>query len=66
MEHSEIRGGLIQHNNPALRCPPCELRLLNEQFASTLDAGESVDEIAADYGLVELEIEQAVVYERAA
>ena len=31
-----------------------------------VDAGESVDELAADYGLGPSEIEQAVVYERAA
>ena len=31
-----------------------------------IDAGESVDDIAADYDLDATEIEQAVVYERAA
>lgn len=35
-------------------------------IAQRVDAGESVDELAADYGLGPSEIEQAVVYERAA
>ena len=35
-------------------------------IAERVDAGESVDELAADYGLGPSEIEQAVVYERAA
>jgi len=35
-------------------------------IAERVDAGESVKEIAADYDLVRGEIEQAVVYERAA
>jgi uncharacterized protein (DUF433 family) len=35
-------------------------------IAERVDAGESVKEIAADYDLAPLEIEQAVVYERAA
>lgn len=35
-------------------------------IAERVDAGESVDELAADYGLGPGEIEQAVVYERAA
>lgn len=35
-------------------------------IAERVDAGESVDDLAADYGLGPLEIEQAVVYERAA
>jgi uncharacterized protein (DUF433 family) len=35
-------------------------------IAARLDAGESVGEIAADYDLKSFEIEQAVVYERAA
>ena len=35
-------------------------------IAERLDAGESVKDIAADYDLAQSEIEQAVVYERAA
>ena len=35
-------------------------------IAERVDAGESVKEIAADYDLEPSEIEQAVVYERAA
>jgi len=35
-------------------------------IAERVDAGESVDDLAADYGLGPSEIEQAVVYERAA
>lgn len=35
-------------------------------IADRLDAGESVDDIAADYDLAQSDIEQAVVYERAA
>lgn len=35
-------------------------------IAERVDAGESVDDIAADYDLPPAEIEQAVVYERAA
>jgi len=35
-------------------------------IADRLDAGESVDEIAADYELGPAEIEQAILYERAA
>lgn len=35
-------------------------------IADRVDAGESVNEIAADYDLAQSEIEQAVVYERAA
>lgn len=35
-------------------------------IAARVDAGESVDELAADYDLRPAEIEQAVVYERAA
>jgi uncharacterized protein (DUF433 family) len=35
-------------------------------IAERLDAGESVAEVAEDYGLEQSEIEQAVVYERAA
>lgn len=35
-------------------------------IAERVDAGESVEEIAADYDLEQLEVEQAVVYERAA
>lgn len=35
-------------------------------IADRLDAGETVDELARDYGLAATEIEQAVVYERAA
>jgi uncharacterized protein (DUF433 family) len=35
-------------------------------IAERVDSGESVDELAADYGLGASEIEQAVVYERAA
>ena len=35
-------------------------------IAERLDAGENVAELAADYGLTEMEIEQAVLYERAA
>jgi uncharacterized protein (DUF433 family) len=35
-------------------------------IADRIDAGESVDELAADYDLSHAEIEQAVLYERAA
>ena len=35
-------------------------------IAERIDAGESVSDIAADYDLTETEIEQAVLYERAA
>jgi uncharacterized protein (DUF433 family) len=35
-------------------------------IAERVDAGESVDDIAADYDLGQTEIEQAIVYERAA
>jgi len=35
-------------------------------IAERVDAGESVNDIAADYDLAQSEIEQAVVYERAA
>jgi len=35
-------------------------------IAERIDAGETVDDIAADYDLLQAEIEQAVVYERAA
>jgi uncharacterized protein (DUF433 family) len=35
-------------------------------IAERVDAGESVDDIAADYDLGQSEIEQAIVYERAA
>jgi uncharacterized protein (DUF433 family) len=35
-------------------------------IAERIDGGESVDDIAADYDLQPLEIEQAIVYERAA
>lgn len=35
-------------------------------IAERIDAGEDVAEVAADYGLSEAEVEQAVLYERAA
>jgi uncharacterized protein (DUF433 family) len=35
-------------------------------IADRIDAGENVSELASDYGLSEGEIEQAVLYERAA
>jgi hypothetical protein len=35
-------------------------------IAERVDAGESVNDIAADYDLAQSKIEQAVVYERAA
>lgn len=35
-------------------------------IAERIDAGESVSELASDYGITEQEVEQAVVYERAA
>jgi uncharacterized protein (DUF433 family) len=37
-----------------------------ETIAERIDAGEDVAEVAADYGLTEAEVEQAVLYERAA
>lgn len=37
-----------------------------ETIAGRIDAGETVPEIAKDYGLSEMEVEQAVLYERAA
>jgi uncharacterized protein (DUF433 family) len=37
-----------------------------ETIASRIDAGETVADLATDYGLTEGEIEQAVLYERAA
>jgi uncharacterized protein (DUF433 family) len=35
-------------------------------IAERIDAGESVEDVAADYDLVQTEIEQAALYERAA
>ena len=35
-------------------------------IAERIDAGESLDDIAADYDLGQFEIEQAVLYERVA
>ncbi|MGH6832997.1 MAG: DUF433 domain-containing protein [Methyloceanibacter sp.] len=35
-------------------------------IADRIDAGESVADLSTDYGLSEAEIEQAVLYERAA
>jgi len=35
-------------------------------IVSRLDAGEAVDELAADYGITVADVEQAVLYERAA
>ena len=35
-------------------------------IAERIDAGEKVIDVAADYGLSEVEVEQAVLYERAA
>lgn len=35
-------------------------------IAGRIDAGEAVADLASDYGLSEAEIEQAVLYERAA
>ena len=37
-----------------------------QAIADRIDAGEAVDEIANDYGLATRDIEQAVLYERAA
>jgi uncharacterized protein (DUF433 family) len=37
-----------------------------QSIADRIDAGEDVDEIAADYGLERRQIEEAVLYERAA
>jgi uncharacterized protein (DUF433 family) len=37
-----------------------------QAIADRIDAGEAVDEIATDYGLATSDIEQAVLYERAA
>ena len=37
-----------------------------QAIADRIDAGEAVDEIANDYGLAATDIEQAVLYERAA
>jgi uncharacterized protein (DUF433 family) len=37
-----------------------------QAIADRIDAGEAVDEIAADYGLERADVEQAVLYERAA
>jgi uncharacterized protein (DUF433 family) len=42
------------------------LGVSTEAIAGRLDAGESVADIAADYDLTESEVEQAVLYERAA
>lgn len=40
--------------------------ITTEVIAGRIDAGESVEALAADYDLEPAEIEQAVVYERAA
>lgn len=47
---------------------PIMLRLgiTTAAIADRIDAGEKVSDLAADYGLSEVEIEQAVLYERAA
>jgi uncharacterized protein (DUF433 family) len=47
---------------------PVVLRMgiTTETIAERMDAGENVSELAADYGLSEAEIEQAILYERAA
>jgi uncharacterized protein (DUF433 family) len=47
---------------------PVVLRLgiTTEIIAERMDAGENVSELASDYGLSEAEIEQAILYERAA
>jgi uncharacterized protein (DUF433 family) len=37
-----------------------------QAIAARLDAGETVGDIASDYELTEAEVEQAVLYERAA
>jgi uncharacterized protein (DUF433 family) len=37
-----------------------------QAIADRIDAGEAVDDIAADYGLKPGDVEQAVLYERAA
>jgi len=37
-----------------------------QAIADRVDAGEAVDEIASDYGLATRDVEQAVLYERAA
>jgi uncharacterized protein (DUF433 family) len=37
-----------------------------QAIADRIDAGEVIDEIADDYGLKLIDIEQAVLYERAA
>lgn len=42
------------------------LGITTQAIADRVDAGERVDEVAADYGLSAAEIEQAIVYERAA
>lgn len=40
--------------------------ITTQAIADRVDAGEPVDDLAADYGLERAEIEQAVLYERAA
>lgn len=40
--------------------------ITTEVIAARIDVGESVEELAVDYDLEPAEIEQAVVYERAA
>ncbi|UYN93784.1 MAG: DUF433 domain-containing protein [Enhydrobacter sp.] len=42
------------------------LGVTTETIASRLDAGEDLEDIASDYGLSPAEVEQAIVYERAA
>jgi uncharacterized protein (DUF433 family) len=42
------------------------LGITTAAIADRIDAGESVSDLASDYGLSEAEIEQAVLYERAA
>ena len=37
-----------------------------QAIADRIDAGETVEELASDYGLARAEIEEAVLYERAA
>ncbi|HET9065499.1 MAG TPA: DUF433 domain-containing protein [Gemmatimonadales bacterium] len=40
--------------------------ITTEVLADRIDAGESIEEVAADYGIAVAEVEQAILYERAA
>ena len=64
-EPRSVRSSSIRVSRSAGRwC--CGKGISTSAIAERVDAGESVEEIAADYDLGPAEIEQAIVYERAA